>query len=115
MTKSNEMTPQGHRGKPIQQLFFLWARSAPSKKKIIAEMEGMAGGKLLKKSRIVKRCARFIKKYYNCIFSIECNLRKQSLISWSYFSKRLPSQYKQPWNQGIISIRELQEVNIEKL
>lgn len=27
------------RGKPIQQLFFLWARCAPSKKKIIAEME----------------------------------------------------------------------------
>ena len=51
MTKSNEMTPQGHRGKPIQQLFFLWARSAPSKKKIIAEMEGMAGGNLMEEGR----------------------------------------------------------------
>ena len=30
------------RGKPIQQLFFLWARCAPSKKKIIAEMDGAA-------------------------------------------------------------------------
>ena len=39
MKQMNEMTPQGHRGKPIQQLFFLWARSAPSKKKIIAEMD----------------------------------------------------------------------------
>ena len=50
-SSKNEMTPQGHRGKPIQQLFFLWARSAPSKKKIIAEMEGMAGGNLMEEGR----------------------------------------------------------------